>query len=46
MSERFRIDSRVRQGYIISPCLFNVYMEGDGKDGSEIHGADERMEIT
>ena len=27
-SERFRIDTRVRQGCIISPRLFNVYMVG------------------
>ena len=26
-SERFRIDSEVRQGCIMSPCLFNVYMD-------------------
>ena len=27
-SEQFRIDSRVRQGCIMSPWLFNVYMDG------------------
>ena len=27
-SERFRIDSEVRQGCIMSPWLFNVYMDG------------------
>ena len=45
-SERFRIDSGVRQGHIISPWLFNVYMDAvlkegedrDGKEGSEFHG--------
>ena len=32
-SERFRIDNGVRQGCIISPWLFNVYMDGVIKDG-------------
>ena len=27
-SERFRIDSGVRLGCIMSPSLFNVYMDG------------------
>ena len=27
-SEWFRIDSGVRQGFIMSPWLFNVYMDG------------------
>ena len=27
-SECFRIDSAVRQGCIMSPCLFNAYMDG------------------
>ena len=31
-SERFRIDSGVRQGCIMSPCLFNVYMDGVMKE--------------
>ena len=39
--EWFRINSGVRQGCIMSPWLFNVYMDegggdGDGKDRSEI----------
>ena len=41
--ECFRINSGVRQGCIMSPWLFNVYMDvvmkdeedGDGKEGSE-----------
>ena len=31
-SEQFRIDSGVRQGYIMSPWLFNVYMDGVMKE--------------
>ena len=31
-SEQFRIDSRVIQGCIMSPCLFNVYMDGVTKE--------------
>ena len=31
-SEWFRIDSGVRQGYIMSPWLFNVYMDGVMKE--------------
>ena len=50
-SERFRIDSGVRQGCIMSPCIFNVYMDGvmkkvkmrNGKEGSELHGGYERV---
>ena len=34
-SERFRIDSGVRQGYIISPWLLNVYMVGVMKEVKE-----------
>ena len=50
-SEWFRIGSGARQGYIISPWLFNVYMDGvmkevNGKDGSEIPGGWKRMEIA
>ena len=37
--ERFRIDSGVRHECIMSPWLFNVYMDGvkmgDGKEGRE-----------
>ena len=44
-SQHFRIDSGVRQGYIMSPWLFNVYMDGVlkelkfgiGKKGSELY---------
>ena len=31
-SERFRVDSGVRQGCIMSPWLFNVYMDGVMKE--------------
>ena len=31
-SERFRINSAVRQGCVMSPWLFNVYMDGVMKD--------------
>ena len=31
-SEQFRIDSGVRQGCIMSPWLFNVYMDGVMKE--------------
>ena len=31
-SEHFRIDSGVRQGCIISPWLFNVYIDGVMKE--------------
>ena len=27
-SKRFRMDSEVRQGRIMSPWMFNVYMDG------------------
>ena len=27
-SEQYRTDTGVRQGYIMSPWLFNVYMDG------------------
>ena len=32
VSERFRIGSGVRQGCIISPWLFNVYIDGVRKE--------------
>ena len=32
-SECFRIDSGVRQGCIMSPWLFNLYMDGVMKEG-------------
>ena len=38
-SERFRTDSGVRQGYIMSPWLFNVYMDShEGEDGDGKRG--------
>ena len=42
----------VRGGYIMSPWLFNVYMDtdegekGDGEDGSKISGGRKRVEIA
>ena len=53
-SERFRIDSGVRQRYIMSPWMFNVYMNGGmkevkmgmGRRGSELPGGWERVEIA
>ena len=33
-SERFRIDSGARQGCIISPWLFTVYVDGGMKEGN------------
>ena len=48
-SERFRIDSGMRQGCIMSPWLFNVYMDGvmkEVKEGSELHGGWERVKIA
>ena len=35
VSEQFRIDSEVRHGCIMSPWLFNVYMDGVIKEGRE-----------
>ena len=49
VSEQFRIDSGVRQGCIMSPWLFNVYMDGvmkKGKEGNELPGGWERVEIA
>ena len=37
-SEQFRLDSGVRQGCIMSPWLFNVYMDAVMQEGSEIPG--------
>ena len=37
-SERFRIDSGVRQGCIMSPCLFNVHMDAAIKEGENWDG--------
>ena len=36
-SERFRTESGVRQGCVMSPRLFNVYMDGvmRGENGDE-----------
>ena len=31
-SGRFRIDTGVRQGHIMSPCLFNMYMDSVMKE--------------
>ena len=54
-SEQFRVDSGVRHGCIMSPRLFNVYIygwsdeggeDGDGMEGSELHGGWERVEIS
>ena len=49
-SEHFRIESGVMKGCVISPWLFNVYMErsenGDGEDGSEISGEEEGVEFV
>ena len=50
-SEQFKIDSGVRQVYIISSCLFNGRSDlgdkgGDGKEGNEIPGEGERVKTT
>ena len=52
-SECFRINSVERQGCVISPWLFNVYMDGMRKQvkmgmgrRSEVSGGYERMEIA
>ena len=54
MSECFRIDSGVRQVRIMSPWLFNVYMDavmkelkiGIGWEGSEISRGGKKVEIA
>ena len=45
-SEQFRVESGVRQGCIMSPLLFNVYMDAVMKEGSEIPGGRKKVEIT
>ena len=45
-SEQFRIDSEVRQGCIMSPWLITVYMDGVMKEGNELSGGWERVEIA
>ena len=48
-NERFRTDSGVRQGCIMFPWQFNVYMNGvkkDGKEGSELPEGWDRVEIA
>ena len=53
-SKQFRIYNGVRQGWIMSPCLFNVYMDGvmkevkdgDRKERSELPGGREKMEFA
>ena len=53
-NERFRINSGVRQGSIMSNWLFNVYMStvmkemmiGMGRRGMRFLGGGERVEIT
>ena len=52
-SEQFRIDSGMRQGCIMSPWLFNIYMERVMKEvktwmgrWSELPGGWERLEIA
>ena len=45
----FRINSDVRQGCIMSPSLFNVYMDAVMKEvkmGSEISRGGKRVEIA
>ena len=45
-SDCFRINSGVRQGCIMSPWLFNVYMDTEMEEGSEISGGGKRVEIA
>ena len=44
-SERFRLDNEVRQGCIMSPWVFNVYIDGgsDEGDGNGKEGRDWRL---
>ena len=51
--ERFKICKWVGQGFIMSPWLFNVYINavmrdenGDGNEVSEIHGGEEKVDIS
>ena len=47
--ECFRVESGVKQGYIMSPRLFNMYeryKNVDGEDGSEVYGGREMVEIA
>ena len=49
--ECFSVDSGVKQVCIMSPWLFNVYVEdggenGDGEEGSEISRGGKRVEIA
>ena len=41
---RFKIHNAVRQGFAISPWLFNMHV--DRVDGSEISRGGKRMDIT
>ena len=39
------IDNRVRQGCIMFPWLFNIYMDAMIKEGNEIHGRWKKVKI-
>ena len=43
-SERFRIDSEVRLGCIISPWLFNVYMDAEMEEKMGMGRRGERVD--
>ena len=45
-SEQFRIDSGMRQGCIMSPWLFNLYMDAVMKEVKMGIGGEERVEIA
>ena len=45
-SDQFMIDSGVKQECIMSPWLSNVYMDGIMKEGSELPGGWESVEIA